>query len=179
MQAYKNKRKTWLSEEVLNAVGGDPEVVGHVKLSTIEIIKRFFSKFSGDRIAPLFATRRIGTMSMFNSHSYPSLYKLAHSRPRLTTIRSITGLVLLGNDRHGIPPLQCFPSTVSPERWEEYSTYAQQYCVSELRHHLNRWGSRIFACCLYCRRQIHWSKVHHCNLDTDYWHPSIHVHAQL
>ena len=65
MQAYKNKRKTWLSEEVLNAVGGDPEVVGHVKLSTIEIIKRFFSKFSGDRIAPLFATRRIGTMSMF------------------------------------------------------------------------------------------------------------------
>ncbi|KAL2039244.1 hypothetical protein N7G274_007912 [Stereocaulon virgatum] len=62
--AYKNKRKTWLSEEVLNAVGGDPEVVGHVKLSTIEIIKRFFSKFSGDRIAPLFATRRIGTMTL-------------------------------------------------------------------------------------------------------------------
>jgi hypothetical protein len=82
MQAYKNKRKTWLSEEVLNAVGGDPEVVGHVKLSTIEIIRRFFSKFSGDRIAPLFATRRIGTMSKFKSHLCPSLYKLVSFRAK-------------------------------------------------------------------------------------------------
>ncbi|KAL2054225.1 hypothetical protein ABVK25_005366 [Lepraria finkii] len=61
--AYKNKRKTWLSEEILNAVGGDPEVVSNVKLSVIDIIKRFFSKFSGDRIGPLFATKRIGTMT--------------------------------------------------------------------------------------------------------------------
>ncbi|KAK3168405.1 hypothetical protein OEA41_004852 [Lepraria neglecta] len=61
--AYKNKRKTWLSEEILNAVGGDPEVVSDVKLSTIDIIKRFLSKFSGDRIGPLFATKRIGTMT--------------------------------------------------------------------------------------------------------------------
>ena len=62
--AYNNGKKTWLSEEVLNAIGGDPEVVSDVKLSTTTIIKRFFSKFSRDRIAPLFATRRLGLMTV-------------------------------------------------------------------------------------------------------------------
>ena len=61
--AYKNKRKTWLSEEVLNAIGGDPEVMGGAKLSTAAIVGRFFSKFSKNRIAPLFATKRIGFMT--------------------------------------------------------------------------------------------------------------------
>lgn len=61
--AYKNKRKTWLSEEILNAVGGDPEVLSDAKLSTLDIIKRFFSKFSGDRIAPLFQTKRMAIMT--------------------------------------------------------------------------------------------------------------------
>ncbi|KAL9633820.1 MAG: hypothetical protein Q9164_004467 [Protoblastenia rupestris] len=61
--AYKNKKKTWISEEVLNAIGGDPEIVSDVKLSTTTIVTRFFSKFSKDRIAPLFATRRLGTMT--------------------------------------------------------------------------------------------------------------------
>lgn len=56
--AYKNKKKTWLSEEVLNAIGGDPEVVSNAKLSTAAIVGRFFSKFSQDRIGPLFATKR-------------------------------------------------------------------------------------------------------------------------
>lgn len=61
--AYKNGRKTWLSEEVLNAIGGEPAEVDNTKLSTTQIIQRFFSKFSKDRLAPLFATRRLGTMS--------------------------------------------------------------------------------------------------------------------
>ncbi|KAL6713960.1 hypothetical protein ACLMJK_008454 [Lecanora helva] len=61
--AYKNGRKTWLSEEILNAVGGDPAEVDNTKLSTKQIIQRFFSKFSGDRLAPLFATRKLGIMT--------------------------------------------------------------------------------------------------------------------
>lgn len=61
--AYKNKRKTWLSVEVLNAIGGDPAVVDNTKLSHAEIVKRTLGKFSKDRIAPLFATRRLGLMS--------------------------------------------------------------------------------------------------------------------
>ena len=61
--AYKNKRKTWLSVEVLNAIGGDPAVVDNTKLSHAEIVRRTFGKFSKDRIAPLFATRRLGLMS--------------------------------------------------------------------------------------------------------------------
>ncbi len=65
MAAYKNGRKTWLSEEVLNAVGGDPAVDHPAKLSTSQIVQRFFSKFSKDRLAPLFITRKMGTMSMY------------------------------------------------------------------------------------------------------------------
>ncbi|KAK4697543.1 hypothetical protein P7C71_g542, partial [Lecanoromycetidae sp. Uapishka_2] len=63
MEAYKNGRKTWLSEEVLNLVGGDPELVDNENFSTGEIVQRIFSKFSKDRIAPLFATRRLGLMT--------------------------------------------------------------------------------------------------------------------
>lgn len=61
--AYKNGRKTWLSEEILNAVGGDQAVADDTKLSTVAIIKRFFGKFSKDRIGPLFATKRLGLMT--------------------------------------------------------------------------------------------------------------------
>lgn len=63
--AYKNKRKTWLSEEVLNAVGGDLSVADNTKLSHAEIVKRTLGNFSKDRIAPLFATRRLGVMSKY------------------------------------------------------------------------------------------------------------------
>ena len=58
-----NKRKTWLSEEVLNAVGGTAVSVDRTKLSTMEIVQRTLGKFSKDRIAPLFATKRLGLMS--------------------------------------------------------------------------------------------------------------------
>ena len=47
----------------MNEIGGYPETKEDMKLSNVEIIRRFFSKFSGDRIAPLFATRRIGIMT--------------------------------------------------------------------------------------------------------------------
>ncbi|MCJ1311079.1 hypothetical protein MMC25_004749 [Agyrium rufum] len=61
--AYRNKAKTWLTEEILNEIGGIPEQSDDTKLSVGEIIKRFFSRFSSDRIGPLFATRRLGLMT--------------------------------------------------------------------------------------------------------------------
>ncbi|KAI9889701.1 MAG: hypothetical protein M1814_005000 [Vezdaea aestivalis] len=57
--AYKNKRKTWLTEDILNAVGGDPAIVDNQKLSTKDIVRRQLSKFSSERIGPLFATRQL------------------------------------------------------------------------------------------------------------------------
>ena len=127
MIAYKNKRKTWLSEEILNAVGGDPEVVSDAKLSTLDIVKRFFSKFSGDRIAPLFQTKRIAIMSEFafplttvDSLSVQTCYLVL----RLTSNHSVLGLVLLGNHWNGIPSFQCLPPTISRERWQKPTTDA-------------------------------------------------------
>ncbi|KAF2839305.1 sugar transporter [Patellaria atrata CBS 101060] len=52
--AYKNGAKTWLTEDILNAIGGNPDVVQDDKLETAEIIRRTLSKFSTQRIAPLF-----------------------------------------------------------------------------------------------------------------------------
>ena len=61
--AYKNKTKTWLTEDILNEVGGQSALEGDTKLSTKEVIKRQLEKFSTQRIAPLFATRKLALMS--------------------------------------------------------------------------------------------------------------------
>ncbi|KAJ5735495.1 uncharacterized protein N7483_000620 [Penicillium malachiteum] len=58
--AYQNKAKTWLTTEILNEIGGVSETKETEKLPVTEIIKRFFSKFSMERIAPLFANKRLG-----------------------------------------------------------------------------------------------------------------------
>lgn len=61
--AYKNKKTTWLSEEILNEIGGTAAVEENQQLSFSEIMKRNLDKFSTQRIAPLFATRKLGLMS--------------------------------------------------------------------------------------------------------------------
>jgi len=58
--AYRNKAKTWLTTEILNEIGGIAETKEEEKLSVVEIIKRFLSKFSMERIGPLFANKRLG-----------------------------------------------------------------------------------------------------------------------
>ncbi|KAI9746961.1 MAG: hypothetical protein M1835_002284 [Candelina submexicana] len=58
--AYKNKRQTWLTVDILNSIGGDPELADDAKLSTKEIVRRQLSKFSTERIGPLFASKRLG-----------------------------------------------------------------------------------------------------------------------
>ncbi|OJD15083.1 hypothetical protein AJ78_04630 [Emergomyces pasteurianus Ep9510] len=60
--AYKNGAKTWLTSEILNEIGGHPEEVAieQQKLSNMEIIRRQLSKFSAQRIAPLFVTKKLG-----------------------------------------------------------------------------------------------------------------------
>ncbi|KAF2758550.1 sugar transporter [Pseudovirgaria hyperparasitica] len=59
--AHHNETQTWLTEEILNAIGGDPEVVGAQALNTSEIVKRNLSKFSTKRIGPLFHGWRLTT----------------------------------------------------------------------------------------------------------------------
>lgn len=68
--AYKNKTTTWLTVDVLNEIGGRPEETESPKLSYMEIVKRTISKFSFRRIAPLFATKRLGFCSTHLSHYY-------------------------------------------------------------------------------------------------------------
>ena len=58
--AHHNKHQTWLTEEILNQIGGDPEAleVGQ-KLGTADIIKRNLGKFSTQRIGPLFHGKKL------------------------------------------------------------------------------------------------------------------------
>ncbi|KAI9933757.1 hypothetical protein ASPWEDRAFT_105998 [Aspergillus wentii DTO 134E9] len=58
--AHKNKTTTWLTEEILNEIGGYPEENVDQGLSTTEIISRSFERFSVQQVAPLFANKRLG-----------------------------------------------------------------------------------------------------------------------
>lgn len=58
--AYHNNCKTWLSEELLNEIGGTTQPgTNSGRLTTLEIVKRQAEKFSGERIRPLFAYKRL------------------------------------------------------------------------------------------------------------------------
>ncbi|OJJ47000.1 hypothetical protein ASPZODRAFT_131919 [Penicilliopsis zonata CBS 506.65] len=58
--AYKNKATTWLTVNILNEIGGYPEETPNQTLSTMQIVRRSVSKFSFERVGPLFATKRLG-----------------------------------------------------------------------------------------------------------------------
>lgn len=59
--AHCNKTHTWLTEDILNHIGGDQEVTAEdVKLSNVEIIKRSISRFSFSRFKILFQDKKIG-----------------------------------------------------------------------------------------------------------------------
>jgi hypothetical protein len=66
--AHKNKTTTWLTEEIMNEVGGYPEENKKQSLSTGEIIKRSLERFSVQQIKPLFRTKRLAVSS---THSFP------------------------------------------------------------------------------------------------------------
>ncbi|KAK8056868.1 hypothetical protein PG993_002095 [Apiospora rasikravindrae] len=59
--AYRNSSKTWLTEEVLDAVV-DMEAVQHstTRLSTKDVLKQNLAAFSGEHIRPLFSNRKLG-----------------------------------------------------------------------------------------------------------------------
>lgn len=81
--AHHNRKRTWLTEDILNQIGGNSTAKRDQGLSKVEVIKRFFERFSADRIAPLFATRELRTMSEFGHllvyHPIPRLIVLGPS----------------------------------------------------------------------------------------------------
>ncbi|KAJ5856244.1 uncharacterized protein N7529_010188 [Penicillium soppii] len=63
--AHKNKTTTWLTEEILNEIGGYPEEAKEKQsLSTGEIIKRSLERFSVQQIKPLFRTKRLAVSTI-------------------------------------------------------------------------------------------------------------------
>lgn len=69
--AHKNRTTTWLTEEILNEIGGYPEEQNEKQsLSTGQIIKRSLERFSVQQIKPLFRTKRLAISSM-SIYSFP------------------------------------------------------------------------------------------------------------
>ncbi|PLN85484.1 MFS general substrate transporter [Aspergillus taichungensis] len=59
--AKKNRTKTWLTEEILNEIGGHyEETIKDQTLSYTEILKRSLERFSYQQIVPLFGNKRLG-----------------------------------------------------------------------------------------------------------------------
>lgn len=63
--AYVNGGKTWISEEILNEIGGAGADAEESKLTNAQIIKRAAGKFSTQRIKPLFAETRLAINTCF------------------------------------------------------------------------------------------------------------------
>lgn len=62
--AHRNKKKTWLTTEILNELGGSTEQTEKEQnLSSKEILARSLSKFSVQQIGPLFSSKRLGITS--------------------------------------------------------------------------------------------------------------------
>ncbi|KAJ5232904.1 hypothetical protein N7468_005860 [Penicillium chermesinum] len=58
--AHKNKATTWLTEDILNEIGGYPEETQKRQgLSYGQIVKRSLERFSYQQVAPLFKTKRL------------------------------------------------------------------------------------------------------------------------
>ncbi|KAL1869421.1 hypothetical protein VTK73DRAFT_3158 [Phialemonium thermophilum] len=59
--AFRNRKKTWLTEDVLNAVVDD-SVTDHTsrRVSTTNVLKDRMASFSTDRIRPFFSNRKLG-----------------------------------------------------------------------------------------------------------------------
>ncbi|KAI5310710.1 hypothetical protein KEM55_003071 [Ascosphaera atra] len=59
--AHANKTKTWLTSEILEAIGGiEEEVAADNTGTTMDIIKRTLSRFSTRQFRPLFESKRLG-----------------------------------------------------------------------------------------------------------------------
>lgn len=111
--AKKNKTKTWLTVEIMNEIGGHPDVVADQALSTMEIIKRQLSKFSGERIGPLFNERKLGVTSMSSVLVCVLLLLTGHSR---------SSVVLLDDHWNGISSFQRILASVSGCLWRRHSS---------------------------------------------------------
>jgi MFS family permease len=145
--AYKNGAKTWLTNDILNEIGGHAEV--HEKetgLTYSQIVGRFFSKFSMERIAPLFANKRMGWNTALLWFCW-------------TTI----GM--------GYPLFNAFlPQYLSQSGGETNSNYItyRNYAITSI---VGLPGSILDR-----RNQVRWSQGHHGHFHPDHWRVAVLLH---
>jgi hypothetical protein len=65
--ATKNKTKTWLTENILNEIGGEEEEFEAVKPGVLAKIRHSFTSL-GEKLSPLFKTRKQTKNTVITSH---------------------------------------------------------------------------------------------------------------
>lgn len=164
--AHKNKKKTWLTEDILNEIGGHQEQDKDEGLTTVQIIKKSFSKFSMQQVTPLFSSKKLGFSSM-----YSILPKLPTSRT-LTNHYSRPPLVLLGSHWNGLHPLQRLPAAVSRRK-----LHFNLHHLPQLRHHRCLRYPRPTAILVHGRPPIPGAKGHALHHDRDHRCPTLLLHS--
>lgn len=151
--AHKNKTTTWLTEEILNEIGGHPEEKGTSTLSTKEIVRRKISSFSGDRIKPLFATRELGQTTALlwfcwvtiGMGMYPPISQI--SCPRLDSL-----MVLMPSR---ISPLQRLPPPIPRQRQRcRWRISLHKHNLPQLRHNIRSRCPRLSSGLLHRRPEV-------------------------
>jgi hypothetical protein len=145
--AYKNRRQTWLSEEILNEIGGYTEDVGDQHLSNKEILGRQLEKFSAQRIKPLLAGKKLAINTVLVWYCELPIPDLC----RLTKTQR------LGEHRYGLPPLQRLPPSIPSKRRQRSTPNTDIHCLQELRNHFRRGCSRLDPRMLHGRYQVYWA----------------------
>lgn len=163
--AHKNRTTTWLTEDILNEIGGYPEKDKKQGLSTGEIIRRSLERFSYQQVAPLFKNKRTALSST------PATKGPTHAFPMLTLSTSYSYLVLLDVYRNGLYPVQRFPSSVFERQFHNLRD------LSELRHHRSLWYSRTASWLVHCRHQIHRSQGNNGRLDLNHRNTFVLLHG--
>jgi hypothetical protein len=77
--ATKNKTKTWLTEDILNEIGGDEEAVEAVKPGVVATIRHSFASL-GEKLGPLFSTRKQTKNTVSTSRHCIKPSRLMHIR---------------------------------------------------------------------------------------------------
>ncbi|KAH6630920.1 major facilitator superfamily domain-containing protein [Chaetomium sp. MPI-SDFR-AT-0129] len=120
--AFKNGKKTWLTEEVLDAVVDDTAPLVQRRLSTRNIIRNKLASFSAERIRPLFKNRKLGLTTALIWFAWATIgmgYPLFNAfLPQYLSHGGDSGS---GNGGDGLPSGDAPASEITADTYREYA----------------------------------------------------------
>lgn len=108
--------------------------------------------------------------------SYCQYSRLAKREVNTDILQSMSHLVLLGHDWNGLPAFQRISSPISQELGANRAN-AHQYCLSQLRHHVDSGRTWIRGRLLHGRYQVYRPQVYDRDVQFTNGHPYLSLHG--